>query len=81
MHRSITPHDSSSLRSESHTGHGRRFLAAEFALEHLAFPIQKIPISDSPASAYFPTDMHRSIIGAELLNGSVRDGKRCGQLA
>ncbi len=32
---------------------------------------------DSPASAYFPTDMHPSIIGAGQLNDSVRDGKRC----
>lgn len=33
------------------------------------------------ASAYFSDGMHRSIIGAGLLNGPVRDGKECFQSA
>ncbi len=34
-----------------------------------------------PATAYFPPDMHRSIIGADELNDCVRDGNRCDLIA
>ena len=34
-----------------------------------------------PAMAYFPTDMHRSIIGADELNDRVRNGIGCDLIA
>ena len=37
--------------------------------------------SANRASAYFPTEMHRSIIGADGLNDCVRNENRCDPVA
>lgn len=70
------------IRLDHLAAYGRRsFVVGDLTNKKSPFMVINWKRYIVPATAYFPPDMHRSIIGADELNDCVRDGNRCDLIA